>query len=135
MIVQTNWPKGMWISSFLLAAVLLSSATLTLAAANTNGLVSIALQGVGNGAIAAGQCTSPAIACPAGHTCECLTGSQTIVGNKFNNGSLSFELSVDTTVATLPISTAGSCFAAGGFASIANKNGKNTLSLDVSGFA
>ena len=135
MIVRKNRSKGMWISSLWLAAAFFSLATTAFAAANTNGLVSITLQGVGNGTIAAGRCTSPAIACPVGHTCQCLTGAQTIVGNKFNNGSLTFELSVDTTNATLPISTTDSCFAAGGFGSIASKNGKNTFSLDISGLA
>ena len=135
MTVRKKGLKGMWISSLGLTATLLSLATSTFAAANTNGLVSISLQGVGNGTIAAGQCTSPAIPCPVGHTCQCLTGAQTIVGNRFNNGSLTFELSVDTTDGMLPISTTGFCYAAGGFASIANTNGKNTLSLDISGLA
>ena len=135
MVLRENWSKGIWISSLWLTAALLAFATSAFAAANTSGLVSIALQGVGNGTIAAGECTSPAIPCPVGHTCQCLTGAQTIVGNRFNNGSLTFELSVDTTNGTLPISTTGFCFAAGGFASIANTNGKNTLSLDISGLA
>jgi hypothetical protein len=55
------------------------------------------------------------------------------LGNKFNGGSLTFELSVDTTLPTLPISTAGACFGAGGFGLISNTNGKNTLSIDISG--
>ena len=138
MVLWENWSKGMWISSLWLAAALLSFATSAFAAANTSGLVTITLRGVGTGAIAAGQCTTPAIPCPSAHLCQCFTGSQTILGNRFNGGSLTFELSVDTTpgssaVGGLPISTVGSCFGAGGFAVIANTNGMNTLSLDVSG--
>ena len=133
MIVRKNRSKGMWISSLWLAAALLSFATSAFAAANTSGLISLTLQGVGTGALSAGACTQPSIPCPLGHTCRCLTGAQTIVGNKFNGGSLTFELSVDTTDATLPISTTSSCFAAGGFASIANTTGKNTLSIDITG--
>jgi len=133
MISLKDWSRDMGISTLCLIVILLWSATSTFAAANTTGLVGISLQGVGSGTIAAGKCTSPAIPCPVGHTCECFTGAQTILGNKFNNGSLSFELSVDTTEPSLPISTAGSCFGGGGFASIANSNGKNTVSLDISG--
>ena len=133
MIARKNRSKGMWISSLWLVAALWSFPTTALAAANTSGLVSLTLQGVGTGALSAGACTTPKIPCPSGHTCQCLTGVQTLVGNRFNGGSLTFELSVDTTAATLPISTTSSCFAAGGFASIASTNGRNTVSIDLTG--
>ncbi len=132
-MIRQKWFKSIGISTLWFVAALLLSATTTFAAANTNGLINLTLRGVGTGTIAAGQCTTPAIPCPAGHVCECFTGAQTILGNKFNGGSLTFELSVDTTLPTLPISTAGSCFGAGGFGLIANTTGKNTLSIDVSG--
>ena len=134
MIIAKKWSKGSWISTVSLAAALLAPSTMAFAAANTKGLVSITLQGVGTGAVAAGECTSPAIACAVTHECQCFTGAQTILGDQgFNNGSLTFELSVDTTAPRLPISTSGTCLAAGGFATIANKNGKKTLSIDISG--
>jgi hypothetical protein len=109
-------------------------------AADTSGLKAINLQGVGTGSIAAGNCTLPAIPCGVGHTCECLTGAQTVVGTVtssqgFNKGSLTFELSIDETSSPLPISNVGDCLPATGFGSIKNSNGKVTLSLDISGLA
>ena len=106
------------------------------AAANTSGLKSISLQGVGIGALAAGPCVSPAITCHIGHTCECLTGAETILGNQgFNNGSLTFELSIDQTSSPLPISNVGDCLPATGHGTIKSANGKTTLLIDVSGFS
>lgn len=106
------------------------------AAANTSGLKPISLQGVGIGALAAGDCTSPAIACKALDTCECLTGAETVLGTKeFNKGSLTFELSIDQTSSPLPISTVGDCLPATGFGTIASSNGKSTILIDVSGLA
>jgi hypothetical protein len=110
------------------------------AAANTSGLVSISLQGVGTGALANGDCTVPAIACAPAHTCQCLTGAETLVGSQgqgqgFNKGSLTFELSLDLTSSPLPISTAGDCLPATGFGTIKNSTGKVTLLIDISGLA
>jgi hypothetical protein len=104
------------------------------AAANTAGLKSFNAQGVGTGAIASGDCTTPAIACA--NTCNCLTGAQTILANQgFNKGSLTFELSVDQSTTDLPMSTAGSCLPATGFGTIASSNGKSTVLIDISGLA
>ncbi len=106
------------------------------AAANTQGLVNFQSEGVGIGALAAGPCTSPAIACAPAHTCECLTGAETVIGNQsFNRGSLTFELSIDETSAPLPISTAGDCLPATGFGTLSSSNGKTTISIDISGLA
>src|SRR5882672_8823865 len=106
------------------------------AAANTAGLKSFSAQGVGIGALAAGDCTTPAIACAATHTCNCLTGAETILANQgFNKGSLTFELSVDTSPTDLAISTVGTCLPATGFGTIASSNGKSTVLIDVSGLA
>jgi hypothetical protein len=122
-----------------IAGIVMGFAALPLAAfaaANTSGLKSISIQGVGTGAIAAGNCTVPAIDCLSGDTCECLTGAETILANQgFNKGSLTFELSVDTTPTGLPISTAGFCLPATGFGTIKSSNGKTTLLLDISGLA
>jgi hypothetical protein len=104
------------------------------AAANTAGLKSFSAQGVGTGALAAGDCSAPAIACAATHTCNCLTGAETILANQgFNKGSFTFELSVDTTPTDLTISTAGTCLPATGFGTIASSNGKSTVLMDISG--
>ena len=104
------------------------------AAANTAGLKSFSAQGVGIGAIAAGNCTTPAIACA--NTCNCLTGAETILASQgFNKGSLTFELSVDQSTTDLPMSTAGSCLPATGFGTIASSNGKRTVLIDISGLA
>jgi len=104
------------------------------AAANTSGLKSFNAQGVGTGAIASGDCTTPAIACA--NTCNCLTGAETILASQgFNKGSLTFELSVDQSTTDLPMSTAGSCLPATGFGTIASSNGKSTVLIDISGLA
>ena len=106
------------------------------AAANTAGLKSFSAQGVGIGALAAGDCSAPAIACAATHTCNCLTGAETILANQgFNKGSLTFELSVDTTPTDLAISTVGTCLPATGFGTIASSNGKSTVLIDISGLS
>jgi hypothetical protein len=95
------------------------------------------LQGVGIGTLAAGDCTSPPIACADTDTCECLTGALTVLGpsitSTFTKGSLTFELSLDESGASLPISTAGSCFPGTGSGTLASSNGKITLSIDISG--
>jgi hypothetical protein len=97
---------------------------------------SITLKGVGPGALSAGACTKPEIACETGHICECLTGDETVLGNQgFNNGSLVFSLSIDKTSASLPISNQGSCLPATGLAMLSNTTGKLTVSMDVSGLA
>jgi hypothetical protein len=107
-----------------------------LAAANTAGLQSFDARGVGIGAIASGNCTTPAIACAGSDVCECLTGTQTILANQgFNKGSLTFELSLDTSTTDLPMSTAGSCLPATGSGIIASSNGKSTVLIDISGLS
>jgi hypothetical protein len=108
-------------------------ATTATAATNTKGLASLSLQGVGNGALANGDCNG--IACKAGDVCACLAATYTLVGNQgFAKGSMNVLLSVDTTSADLPISDIGSCNPAGGTATIKNVKGTVTLSLAVSGF-
>jgi hypothetical protein len=107
---------------------------IALAAANTAGLQSFDARGVGTGAIANGQCTTPAIACAGSDVCECLTGAQTILANQgFNKGSLIFALNVDTIDVNLPVSTVGFCLPAAGFGTITSSNGKKTLLIDISG--
>jgi len=106
------------------------------AAAITAGLVPLTLQGVGVGALSAGNCTTPAITCNPGDICECLTGSETLLGGLgFNKGLLTFALSVDTSSSSLPVSNVGDCLPATGVGTISNPNGKSTISIDISGFA
>ena len=123
-----------------LIGVFLSFATMASAAADTTGLRDFIVRGVGTGVLADGACDSPAIECAPEHTCECLTGAETILGrrgnkNAYNKGSLTFELSIDETSPPFPISTAGDCLPAGGFGTIMSKNGKDSLSIVISGFA
>jgi len=109
---------------------------IALAAANTAGLQSFDARGVGIGAIANGQCTTPAIACAGSDVCECLTGAQTILANQgFNKGSLIFALNIDTIDVNLPVSTIGFCLPAAGFGTISSPNGKSTVLLAISGLS
>jgi hypothetical protein len=103
------------------------------AASNTSGLVPLSLQGVGNGAIATGDCQG--IACKSGDVCACLAATYTLVGNQgFGKGSFNLLLSVDTSATDLPISDLDSCFPATGTGTIKNPKGTVTLSLAISGF-
>jgi hypothetical protein len=106
------------------------------AAANTSGLKSLTLRGVGVGSLATGVATCGTQVCPEGSTCNCLTGSETVLGNNFNNGSLVFNLLVDPTTAdsfTPPVPS--TCSPAQGTAILSTKNGKNSLTMNVSGEA
>jgi hypothetical protein len=108
-------------------------ATPAYAAPDTIGLVSLSLQGVGNGAVIAGNCSG--LACKSGDTCACLLATYSLVGNQgFGKGSLSLQLNVDTSITTLPISDLNeSCNPAAGNGTIKNSSGKTQLSLVVSG--
>ncbi len=102
-------------------------------AANTSGLAALSLRGVGTGALAAGNCTSPPIPCPGTDVCECLSVSDTVLGSSgFNRGSLTASLSVDTTTA-LPVTAAGDCLVAAGQGTISSSNGRQQLSIVISG--
>jgi hypothetical protein len=103
------------------------------AAADTSGLKSLTLRGVGVGSLATGVTTCGTQACLPGSTCNCLTGSETVLGNNFNNGSLVFNLLVDTSGANPDIPS--SCSPAQGTAILSTKNGKNSLTMNVSGEA
>ena len=102
------------------------------AASNTAGLVPLTLEGIGPGSLASGDCST--VTCAPTHICECLSASYTLVGNQgFGKGDLELNLSVDTTVAGLPISDIESCFPAAGTARLSNTNGKNIVNMTVSG--
>jgi hypothetical protein len=108
-----------------------------MAAAVTQGLAPLSLQGVGTATVAAGSCVAPAIACAAGDTCFCASGAATVLGNQgFANGSVNFTLLVDGSATYLPMADLGvGCSTVTGSGTIANKNGKNTLVIDLSGFS
>jgi len=117
------------ISSMLLASPVF-------AVANTNGLTALSLQGVGLGTLAGPANSCGSFSCASGNTCECLTGAESLVGNQgFRGGSLIFTLIVDETNTGLPVSTFGNCFPGTGSGTIANSNGRNTIRLNISGFA
>jgi len=102
------------------------------AASDTSGLVSLVLQGIGRGSIATGDCAT--VTCAPQHICECLSATYTMVGNQgFGKGSLVLNLSVDVTVAGLPISDVESCYPAAGNAILSNSKGKNTVTMTASG--
>jgi hypothetical protein len=82
--------------------------------------------------LANGNCSG--IACQDGHVCECLTGTDSLVGNVTYN-QLNFGLSIDTTDTGLPISNVGDCLPATGLGTLSSANGKNTISIDISGLA
>jgi hypothetical protein len=108
------------------------------AAAPTAGLVALNLQGVGTATVAGpGSCVTPAITCPGGDVCFCASGAATVLGNQgFANGSVNFTLLVDQSADYLPIANVGvGCATVAGTGTIANKNGRNTLAVDVSGFS
>jgi hypothetical protein len=113
------------------------SARLAHQAAALQQTVSIALQGLGPGALAAGNCAAPtATTCETGHICECLAGVETVLGNRdFDNGSLVYVLSIDKTSASLPVTNQENCLPATGLAVLSNTTGSLTASMDVSGLA
>jgi len=121
-----------------IAGLALGIASLPLAptvfAASTKGLTTLSVQGVGSGQLAAGDCSG--IACGNPGNCECLSGSDNLVGNQgFKGGQLLVALSIDTTNSVLPISNVGDCYPAAGSGTIEDKKAKNTLSIDISGLA
>ena len=124
---------GTFIRGGALAIATLPIAIAVFGASDTKGLVSLSLQGVGTGGVSNGACST--IACKTGDTCVCLAGAYSLVGNQgFKGGSFTLQLSVDTTATTdLPISDQGSCNPATGNGTISNKNGKQTVTVQVSG--
>ena len=126
---------GSAIVGMALGFVAMPLATTVFAAANTKGLAALSLQGVGTGTLSGPATTCGTLTCAGSDVCECLTGSETLVGNQgFAKGSLTFTLIVDETSTTLPVSTFGLCFSGTGTGTIASSNGKNTVDVDISGF-
>jgi hypothetical protein len=129
--------KGKVIGSMIgaLAMGFAASPIVASAAAITAGLTAISVRGVGPGQLAGGNCGAPnPVACEDGHVCECLSGVESLVGNATYN-QLTFALSIDTTDTSLPISNVGFCLPATGQGTLSNANGKNTITLDISGLA
>jgi len=94
------------------------------------------LAGTGTWTLTPGSCGFPA--CATGDTCQCLTVDDTVTGvpqaQGFEKGSLSFTISIDTSVPKLPISKAGNCFPAGGDAQLNDPQRQNFVFFQVSGF-
>ena len=123
-----------------LRGVALGVATLPLAiavfgASDTKGLVSLSLQGVGNGIVASSSCVNPQIVCKTGDTCACLTSTSSLVGNQgFKGGNFALQLSIDTTAPSdLPIGNAGSCSPATGNGILSSSNAKQSVIMKISG--
>ena len=128
--------KGKVIGSMIgaLAMGFAASPVVASAAAITAGLSAISVRGVGPGQLAAGTCKTPAIACQDTHTCECLSGVETLVGN-VTYSQLTFALSIDQSDTGLAISNVGDCLPATGQGTLSSGSGKNTITLDISGLA
>jgi len=129
-----------------IAAIALGVASLplssnALAATSTKGLVPLSVQGVGPGGMSVSttcQFGSTTLDCPGSDSCLCITGTDTLVGNQgFAKGTLGFGMIFDTTAAAsiLPASTFGDCAAGTGVGLITNSNGKQSLSINISGLA
>jgi hypothetical protein len=140
--------KAKLIGSMIVAVAMAISASpmVASAASNTAGLVAISVRGVGQGGglgdRTGGNCLTPPIDCEAGHTCECLTGTESLVGSA-TYSRLTFALSIDVSDFSLEVflmapreDEAGfKCLPATGKGTLSNGNGKNTISLDISGLA
>jgi hypothetical protein len=124
---------GTLIRGAALAIATLPIALVVYGASDTRGLVSLSLRGVGSGSVSNGSCST--IACKTGDTCVCLASAYSLLGNQgFKGGSFTLQLSIDTTATTdLPISDTGSCNPATGSGTIASKNGRQTVTVQVSG--
>jgi hypothetical protein len=115
-----------------LGVAAVSLASTAWAVANTAGLASLKLEGIGSGSLASGECAT--VACQTTHTCECLSASYTLVGNQgFSKGALVVNLSVDTTTPGLPISDLDSCFPAAGNVRLSNLKATIVVNMTVSG--
>jgi len=129
--------KGKLIGSMIgaMAMAISASPMVASAAAITAGLTAISVRGVGPGQLAEGTCGGATpVACETGHTCECLSGVESLVGNATFN-QLTFALSIDQTDTGLAISNVGDCLPATGRGKLSSGNGNNTISIDISGLA
>lgn len=109
-------------------------ASTAFAATNTKGLTSLSVQGVGQGALAGGDCA--AVACPVSGECSCLSATDSLVGNQgFKGGQFTVQLSVYPVLANLPVLSNGdSCNPATGQGTISNNKGTTSLKIYISGF-
>lgn len=124
------------------AAIALGVASLPLAGTAlaappiTKGLVSFSVQGIGTGSIATSVSTCGGLSCKVAGNCDCLTGSDTLIGNQgFSGGSFNFTLLIDLTETSLLTSDFGNCDAATGGGTISNSNKSQQVTIDVSGLA
>jgi hypothetical protein len=108
------------------------------AAAITQGLGALSVQGIGTGTLSTGVTTCGNETCPETDTdfCSCLTGAQSLRGNRgFNNGTLTYHLLFDTIATTLTGTSTIQCSPGQGDGILANANGKNKILIILSGEA
>jgi hypothetical protein len=103
----------------------------------TAGLVALSLQGVGSGSIGAGgpESNCATIPCSGSDVCACLSADYTLVGNQgFAKGTMTIDLSVDTSIEVLPISNLPAfCAPATGTGTIQNTKGNASVVINISG--
>ena len=103
----------------------------------TAGLVALSLQGVGSGSIAPGgpESECSAIPCSGSDVCACLSANYTLVGNQgFAKGTMTIDLSIDTSIEVLPISNLPAfCAPATGTGTIQNTKGNASVVINISG--
>jgi hypothetical protein len=128
---------GTVIAGIALGAVAMPLATTVFAApAITAGLVPLSVQGIGAGSFATGVSTCGGLSCQVAGNCDCLGGTDTLVGNQgFAKGTLTFSLLIDLTETNLLTADFGNCVAATGSGILANPGSKNTVNVDMSGLA
>jgi hypothetical protein len=97
----------------------------------TAGLGPLSAQATGTAVTDSGGCTT--IACPAAHSCLCMTGTYSIVGSGFNDGTASLTLRIDLTDLGVTITAVPSCAPATGFGTISDKKGNQTITFVTSG--
>ncbi len=100
----------------------------------TAGLGPLSAQATGTAVTNSGGCTTPAISCPTGHACLCMTGTYSIMGNNgFNGGTASLTLGIDITNLGDPITALPSCAPATGVGALSDKKGRQTITFLASG--
>jgi hypothetical protein len=97
----------------------------------TAGLGPLSAQATGTANTDSGGCTT--IACPTGHSCLCMTGTYSIVGSGFKDGTASLTLRIDLTDLGVSITAVPPCAPATGFGTISDKKGNQTITFLTSG--
>ena len=100
----------------------------------TIGLGSLSVQATGTASSVFAAC--PKIQCVTGHSCICMTGTYSIVGNSgFDAGTGGLVLSVDLTNLGDPITAYPACAPATGFGNVSDRKGNQMITFLSSGQA